>query len=1236
MLARAAHMRFVLTTLCLLIAAGEPHPVRAAQVEIGVAAMVNPAARGTPPDADSRVLQVGVNVVANERIVTTRSGQAQMLFLDQSAFTVGPNSDLTLDEFVYDPATDTGKLALTATKGVFRFVGGRISKKTPVTLRTPTAIIGIRGGIALVNVAPNGATRATFLFGDQMTVETPKGRKSVTRPGFSVEVESTDAPPSDPAPSSDQELGESLAGLEGGLPAEEDEGAEGAGAEQAGSAEATSDNAGSGDTGSDGTDTSEEEPVAASEEEGEQADAGDDDAEEVGGAETADTGDGDVPDEEAATETADADTAPEAEAGAEAGEETAVAADGVGEAPEAGNEAGEDAGNVESAAVPADDGGDLLAFAAGPADDADASAVGSSGDEITGTSDSGDSDFSVAIDDLEGAVGTADAGDVLADFAETFEGNQADNDTGSPAADTLFATDSMDGVGDALAAFDGSNDIDDVGGAASDGEFFTAGGSEVGPIDSLSTFEGGEAMDALTAFESGAMGSIAESDSGVGVQTASIGPVLVANNTSSFGGADAAIGVEPIVALGPLEIDLISSVVALFESQAHDDQNTVSEELLDSLIDIVAPVSDLVDTPLSPINASNVITEIISTGLTTPLPAAGRLFSTDIPPIDIPFIGGSHDEGIYRAVFPSLGTFSVPVVPGVLDDINGILLPFAFPHLTGRSIVSSDEMFATFELLDPNGSFAAFAFAGEPTLSLPTTGASFYRLRDSLLFDTQLMGMIGRDSGDVVLGQRGDDAAIVWSNSSPTGQVAFGAFTGGVSMEGLGQDLAFSVGVGSVETAIDGSVSIVGRTFGISLLGSDGTAFRTTGGAFQSLCACDRFDPATPPQNDFFGENPNYFVLSSPVFGPSAPRPNVRRQGTDEGVFVPVSVFEPVPQALGIRTPHLPGGDGLEGQFFGFAGGVGVSIDRSSGFSAPYSFAAVRPSQVNLRTDPSSNKAQMKFDLRKTSGGSDLLFVTLGDSDPQIDGAPPTQGRSAFIDDRRFVAAVTCDLGGVDCMGLMERSNSVTLSAGGAAVPLSEVPGLEGNYASCTYCGWGLLAGEMSLIGSGGEEFERFAGFWTAGSIKDITQVPMSGSASYQGHMVAFVERAGQVYIGRGSTTLTVNFGGTSTGGTLSVSNFDGGGLQGAFSGLAGSSTPAFRGTLVGTGDLAGVNGSFDGAFFASSASNPVAAAGGAISGQGSAGGDPYRFSGIHLQTCASGACVDGAVVVPSPTPGPT
>ncbi len=75
--------------------------------EIGVTAALNPNATGTPPQAAPRLLEVGVNVFANERIATTEGGQAQMLFIDESAFTVGPNSEVVLDEFVFDP--DTGR-----------------------------------------------------------------------------------------------------------------------------------------------------------------------------------------------------------------------------------------------------------------------------------------------------------------------------------------------------------------------------------------------------------------------------------------------------------------------------------------------------------------------------------------------------------------------------------------------------------------------------------------------------------------------------------------------------------------------------------------------------------------------------------------------------------------------------------------------------------------------------------------------------------------------------------------------------------------------------------------------------------------------------------------------------------------------------------------------------------------------------------------------------------------------
>jgi len=169
-------------SVCLALAAlASP---AAAATQVGVTSAVLPAARGTPPAREARVLQVGLDMQVNERVQTDAGGKAHLLFLDGSALSVGPNSDLTLDEFVYDPDKRTGKIALSATKGVFRLVGGHISKTTPVTLTTPAATVGVRGGIAIVEVGQQ--VSAKFLFGSEMTVAGAGLTTRVGRPGSEV------------------------------------------------------------------------------------------------------------------------------------------------------------------------------------------------------------------------------------------------------------------------------------------------------------------------------------------------------------------------------------------------------------------------------------------------------------------------------------------------------------------------------------------------------------------------------------------------------------------------------------------------------------------------------------------------------------------------------------------------------------------------------------------------------------------------------------------------------------------------------------------------------------------------------------------------------------------------------------------------------------------------------------------------------------------------------------------
>lgn len=72
------------------------------------------------------------------------------MFPDTSTLNVGRNSNIVIDEYVYDPAAGTGKMVATVSKGVMRFVGGQISHTAGVTVKTPVATLGIRGGVATV------------------------------------------------------------------------------------------------------------------------------------------------------------------------------------------------------------------------------------------------------------------------------------------------------------------------------------------------------------------------------------------------------------------------------------------------------------------------------------------------------------------------------------------------------------------------------------------------------------------------------------------------------------------------------------------------------------------------------------------------------------------------------------------------------------------------------------------------------------------------------------------------------------------------------------------------------------------------------------------------------------------------------------------------------------------------------------------------------------------------------
>ena len=214
-ISRPRRIAVVAPAAALSLLAGSAIAQQQAPDRIGVASAVNPSTTGQPPDQAQRVLLIGNDVVFDETVRTQADGQAQILFLDKSAFSVGPSAEVVIDRFVYDRERGTGELLASAGKGLFRFVGGALSKgPDAVKIKIPTATIGVRGGVALIDVAQSSST-VVFLYGMAVTVQGSGGSSQrLVRPGYAVTVGS-DGKVSEPFPVPQATLQSLLARLDG-------------------------------------------------------------------------------------------------------------------------------------------------------------------------------------------------------------------------------------------------------------------------------------------------------------------------------------------------------------------------------------------------------------------------------------------------------------------------------------------------------------------------------------------------------------------------------------------------------------------------------------------------------------------------------------------------------------------------------------------------------------------------------------------------------------------------------------------------------------------------------------------------------------------------------------------------------------------------------------------------------------------------------------------------------------
>lgn len=124
----------------------------------------DPASIGTikSVSGDARIARAGQDIKAEagaalqqqDVLKTGADGALGVTFRDNSTVSLGPNSDLAVETFVFEPAAKKYGFVSRMTRGTALFVSGAMAKLSPesVSIATPTSTIGVRGTKFLVEV----------------------------------------------------------------------------------------------------------------------------------------------------------------------------------------------------------------------------------------------------------------------------------------------------------------------------------------------------------------------------------------------------------------------------------------------------------------------------------------------------------------------------------------------------------------------------------------------------------------------------------------------------------------------------------------------------------------------------------------------------------------------------------------------------------------------------------------------------------------------------------------------------------------------------------------------------------------------------------------------------------------------------------------------------------------------------------------------------------------------------
>ena len=105
-------------------------------------------------DNNTIELVKGTAVYRGDTIRTAKTGSVGIVMTDDSTLSLGPNSEISLKDYLFNPKEGKFAFVTRVTKGTFGYLSGIIGKLSPnsIRLEIPDATIAVRGTKLLIKV----------------------------------------------------------------------------------------------------------------------------------------------------------------------------------------------------------------------------------------------------------------------------------------------------------------------------------------------------------------------------------------------------------------------------------------------------------------------------------------------------------------------------------------------------------------------------------------------------------------------------------------------------------------------------------------------------------------------------------------------------------------------------------------------------------------------------------------------------------------------------------------------------------------------------------------------------------------------------------------------------------------------------------------------------------------------------------------------------------------------------